>query len=477
MSPNTNRIRWEPLPAGVDVAEAVVERVDRAGGVRALLHRVGVPVVEGAESAREAALALLGVAAEVEHALMVQYIYAALSLSADPAPDGVAYREQVLRVAVQEMGHLATVQNLLLLLGGRDAVHFQRDTLRTHSDKNPIPFVLEPVGEVSLATYVAAEMPAVVPPELAERVAELVELAEHTTGVDVHRVGVIYELLQWMFDPDHPAVIDFTDLVPLPGRATLDDDDLQDLAVVRRHEARRAEWMIFDDDIVLPRAHTRQEARAALAAVAAQGEGLQDLQESHFGEFLKLEEAFRRGEVVVRPMPTSPTLDTGCPTGTPLVHPYARLWAQVFDLHYALLVVTLAQTFGTPRADDEPVDAPDPDSRRSTLAGIALFGMRQVLGALGDLVAELPLRADGSGTAGPPFTLDPAVLAANDDAALTAQQLRLLDLLATRYTAVEAAPDFADHPDHANTLANLRRFDAERLGVIAPSSRTPGGPQ
>ena len=50
-----------------------------------LVERVGVPVVEHAGTAREVALTLLGVAAEVEQALMVQYIYAAVSVS--PTPD------------------------------------------------------------------------------------------------------------------------------------------------------------------------------------------------------------------------------------------------------------------------------------------------------------------------------------------------------------------------------------------------------
>ena len=50
-----------------------------------LVERVGVPVVEHAGTAREVALTLLGVAAEVEQALMVQYIYAAVSVADFPA--------------------------------------------------------------------------------------------------------------------------------------------------------------------------------------------------------------------------------------------------------------------------------------------------------------------------------------------------------------------------------------------------------
>jgi len=460
------RIRWHlPAPTAPEVPGALAETAAlRRPDLRSLLMRVGIPVVEEAKTARELALSLLSVAAEVEQALMVQYLYAATSLSADPAPDGVVYRERLLRIAVQEMGHLATVQNLLLLLGGRDALHFQRDVLREHSDKNPIPFVLAPVSAPSLATYVVAEMPAEVPDELAERVAQLVELAEQEAGDDIHRVGVIYALLEWMFDPDGTdSSIDFAALAPLPDPPVLTDDDLQDLSVVTRYEAQRDEWQVFDDEMILQPVHTRAEARAVLAAIAAQGEGLGNLDSSHFGEFLQIDRIFRDGDLVVRPMATAPTLDLGAHgIATPITHPYTRLWARVFDLQYQLLVVTLLQAFGTPRTDDS-------GGRRRQLAGLALFGMRRVIDTVADLVTELPLRADGSGAAGPPFGLDPAVLASDDDAQLTARQLELLDQLNAHYAAIEAAADFPAHPEHASPLANLRQFDTRRRNIISPA--------
>jgi rubrerythrin len=469
---NHLRVRWHELSptAGESPVAATADASTKRPDIWPLLLRVGIPVVEGAESARDFALALLTVAAEVEHALMVQYIYAAMSVSPDPAPDGVVYRDRLLRVAVQEMGHLATVQNLLLLLGGRDAFHLQRDEMRQCSDKNPIPFVLAPISASSIAIYVAAEMPAEVPPELAERVAQLVELAEHEAGVDIHRVGVIYELLQWMFGPaEGDAPIDFAELAPLPDPPALAEADLQDPMVVDRYEARREEWQVFDDDIILPTIRTRAEARAALIAVSAQGEGLQDLESSHFAAFLQMDRAFRNGDIVVRPMATAPTLGTHAgAAGALITHPYTRLWADVFNLQYQLLVVTLYQAFGTPRSDD------DTDGPRQKLADLAMFGMRRVIGPIAEIVAELPLRADGSGAAGPPFELDPAVLASNEGAQLTAQQIHLLDQLAMRYADVEAEPDFPTHPLHANALANLRNFDTRRRNAISsppPSSR------
>lgn len=464
MRTKNDTIRWHrPRSAPTAMGERRARQLD----IGPLLERVGIPVVEEAETAREVALTLLGVAAEVEQALMVQYIYAGVSVSSDPGPDGLNHRQGLLRIAVQEMGHLATVQNLLLLLGGPDAFHLERDVLRLKSDENPIPFVLEPISASSIATYVVAEMPAEVPPGLADRVDELVELAEQTAGDDLHRVGVIYELLLFMFGAN--TSVDFAALAPLPDPPTLTDDDLQDPATVARYEGHREEWGVDQDDIILPTITTLEQARRALAAIAAQGEGLQDLASSHFGAFMQLDQAFNAGNVTVRPMATAPTVDAAAPApATPITHSYTRLWAQVFNAQYELLVITLYQAFGTPRAEGGDGD------RRGQLASLAIRAMRTVILEVADLIAELPLRADGSGAAGPPFALDPALLESNDDAHLTALQLGLLDQLVLFYGAIEADPAFPDHPDHANALVNLRKFDTRRRNTVAPQP-PPGG--
>ena len=111
------------------------------------------------------------------------------------------------------------------------------------------------------------------------------------------------------------------------------------------------------DDIILPTITTLEQAREALAAVAAQGEGLQDLASSHFGAFMQLDQAFHAGDVAVRPMATAPTVDAAAPTPATLItHPYTRFWAEVFDAQYELLVITLYQAFGTPRAETATTD-------------------------------------------------------------------------------------------------------------------------
>ena len=82
-------------------------------------------IVEG----REELLYLLGEAAEVEHAACCTYLYAAFSLRSEPGegltaaqvPIVAGWKRTINQIAVQEMVHLALVNNLLAALGGRHA--------------------------------------------------------------------------------------------------------------------------------------------------------------------------------------------------------------------------------------------------------------------------------------------------------------------------------------------------------------------
>ena len=79
-------IRWHrPQPRAPHLLSGERETSTGRLDMGSLVERVGVPVVEHAGTAREVALTLLGVAAEVEQALMVQYIYAAVSVADFPA--------------------------------------------------------------------------------------------------------------------------------------------------------------------------------------------------------------------------------------------------------------------------------------------------------------------------------------------------------------------------------------------------------
>jgi hypothetical protein len=104
----------------------------------------------------------LRVAASVEHALMVQYLFAAYSLNPDAeanrAERSIIARWQnlLLSVAKEEMGHLLTVQNVLCLLGA--PVALMRD-YQIPDHHYTTGFKLEPLTLDSVQRYAWAEAP------------------------------------------------------------------------------------------------------------------------------------------------------------------------------------------------------------------------------------------------------------------------------------------------------------------------------
>jgi hypothetical protein len=118
---------------------------------------------------------LLHTAAGIEHALLVQYLYAAYSLadsgfagSQVPADAGTLtgkWRQAITGIAKEEMAHLLTVQNLLRFIGG--PLNLDREDFPFLAFLYPFPFVLEPLTKTSLAKYVAAAVRAAVHPHAA----------------------------------------------------------------------------------------------------------------------------------------------------------------------------------------------------------------------------------------------------------------------------------------------------------------------
>ena len=105
-------------------------------------------------------LRLLNVAAEIEHGLMVQYLYCAFSIK--PRYAGLAgyaapSANDILGIAIQEMQHLGKVNNLLGALGAAPVLI--REDFPYEPDIIPFRFRLEPASRASLAKYVWTESP------------------------------------------------------------------------------------------------------------------------------------------------------------------------------------------------------------------------------------------------------------------------------------------------------------------------------
>ncbi|MGB0128311.1 MAG: ferritin-like domain-containing protein [Rhodocyclaceae bacterium] len=105
-------------------------------------------------------LRLLHEAAEIEHALMIQYLYAAFSVK--PAYAGIVGHggpntNDLMGVAVQEMQHLGKVNQFLVALGA--APTLIRDDFPYEPDIYPFRFNLEPLTRASVAKYTWTEAP------------------------------------------------------------------------------------------------------------------------------------------------------------------------------------------------------------------------------------------------------------------------------------------------------------------------------
>ena len=104
---------------------------------------------------------LLREASEIEHALLVQYLYGAYSLKpAYAAIRGFATASpaHLLGVAIQEMQHLEKVNRMLGDLGA--APNLIRQDFPYEPDIYPFPLNLEPLSRTTLAKYVYTEAPA-----------------------------------------------------------------------------------------------------------------------------------------------------------------------------------------------------------------------------------------------------------------------------------------------------------------------------
>jgi hypothetical protein len=319
------------------------------------LHATGHLVSDQAIPPKEELLTLLRVATEVEHALLVQYLYAAASVSSGPV--GEIIRD----IALQEMGHFITVENLLLAVGGPSVFHIGRDVARNQSGFNPIPFDLEPVSKLSLAEFVLAERPQLIPQGHQAKVLELEQLVAGKLGYEPVRVGALYAKIYWLLQPtDEPfgplsLAVD-PDIGFDPGRH-VSPEDFTPTSMIKDHLADPNEWNSNSGPDI--RIHPVTDALTAVEAVfsiMAQGEGPASSQNSHFDQFLVALKLFESGTVSVRPLPTNPYVGRppfGVTVGVPIQHKYVQLWANLLNVRYTGLLLAIGQAMVTPRSSPD----------------------------------------------------------------------------------------------------------------------------
>lgn len=318
-------------------------------------HDIHLP--ELAATPLEKAVRLLRVASQIEHALMVQYLYAGYSFQPT--------QREITNVAIEEMSHLMTVQNLLRLIGQPPHLYRQDYGPPRNEDERLFPFDLrlEPLSHVSLAKYIVAESPASLPPGVDPGIlAHIVELATGPAHEPINRVGTLYALLGAVFgsqqlllelaatgDPWYVAVNQLAAEAAgfYGGRDSLHLSDSAFQATSTSDQASDQDWdRSVERDIDEFRVHVvanRREALEALRDIGLQGEGpsVVATETAHFRRFYDLFLRFFGPDGMgtnpppgVKSVPAGSriVLDEGGSGDNVISHPTTMRWARLADL-------------------------------------------------------------------------------------------------------------------------------------------------
>jgi len=367
------------------------------------LADVGVPATD--TSPEDELVQLLQDASEIEHGLMLQYLYASYSLKV-PRIAGT-----VRLIAIEEMGHFITVQNLLAACGG--ALYFSRSEWGQKTFFQPFAFRLEPASIGSLAKYAVAEMPdtLLVPPDIKPDLPTIIAEGDAAAGspVETHRVGLLYAKIYWLFRQSDAPLSDPAQ-EPWPGFPVADMAATPDLAGrhvrdsfvtdARSVNASPEQWRGNFNSVIVEAISGRDAALHAIAEIAAQGEGFADATQGHFERFVGAWRLAKSQADLARPMPMNPfyATDRGVnQTGDEITSTDGRQFALLGDRLYELVLLCIAANLLLP-----PGTAPD---IRTKPAQAAIAAMRDCLHDLAGALSSIPLSDQKQGpVCGLPFT-------------------------------------------------------------------------
>ncbi len=339
-------------------------------------------------SPRERLLDLLGVAAELEHGLCLQYLFTAASIKDSLAEGGLTLAEltatrtwkaNLYFVAAQEMLHLVQVANLAAAVGGAVNLHRPNFPQRPGYYPTDLPWGLWPFALDTTALYACYERPTDAPPmpgpwtsdDLAVDARGELDPFGHLPSRFARPRATSHETIAQLYGEieglvDEPAMIVGDPSDQIPGVLV----DLPDLVEVT----------------------DRASANAAIERIVAQGEGAPlDRADSHYGIFVAMHREHRRlaGErpdfAPARDVQANPLsrlhVDNTYPGWRLIEDPAACEVNDLCSALYRLLLDLLADVFaaGTP--------APE----RGTHAQAALRLMTAGVKPLGDLLTTMPM--------------------------------------------------------------------------------------
>jgi Ferritin-like len=398
---------------------------------------------------REALIYMLCQAAELEHGIMCQYLFAAYSLK-QRTDEGLTpqeleavtrWRRTIAHVATEEMLHLALVQNVLSAIGA--APHLSRPNLPAPAHHYPagVNLTLVPFGERALQHFMFLERP------------EGMTLAG-AKGID----APVHEAVPLMTEGDIvPQLQDFATIGHLyrsieQGLAHLADKFGEHHLFVGPPRAQATSTDFRWPELVA--VTDPASAQQALDTIVEQGEGARGHWEAaHFGQFVEILEEYRRMIAAnptfdpVRPVTFAKVRRSERDDSIPLIGD--RVTSQctdLFNVSYEILLQILERYFAHTEETDEQL---------ATLARAAVTLMGGVLRPLGELITTLPVGPEHPGrTAGPSFELfyeDDDLLPHRESAWVLLEE-RLRDASTFCAAVAQSAPEHV-----ASTLATVER--------------------
>lgn len=397
---------------------------------------------------REELIGALHQAAEIEHGLMIQYLFPALSLkkrddeglTAQELASVRSWEGIILGVAVEEMGHLGTVCNLLAAIG--DGPRLARPNFPQAVGYYPFPFDLVPFGDDALYRMLVFELPrgepAPAPPRSVVR-----EFALAAAEIDVGPDPLTYDYVGELYDKirhGFTAIAENDLFIGDPGAQVGDT------------------WSVRLD---LRPVRDRATALAAIDDIIEDGEGAPaDRATSHYGRFLGIRSAyadsgyFEASRPVVQNPRTRATHPDAAGPGTLITHELARPVAELFNGVYATALLVLHQFFAP---------AGETARQRDALKAAAGHLMSTGIRPIAEVLTTLPAYADGGPErAGPPFelydavTLSPFVLA------------RWTILLERLDTCAAAATALGSEVDRLTQVGETFSYIRRNVALVAP---------
>jgi hypothetical protein len=319
-------------------------------------------------------------AVQVEHCLMLQYLYAAFALK-QVESEGLTWQQleavnewkrDLLRIAKDEMGHLGTVLNMLTAIGGAKDLrrpNFPLPAVRWF----PFPFELTPLNEATLERFVRFEQP--------QPAAQPFALPAQPV---YDYVGELYRAISDGFQRVGAA----------NPQLFVGDPGAQD----------SESWATLD---FAPRPITSvPDAVSAVDAIILQGEGTPAGSDpkAHFATFTRILEDFRaRRRADPLFVPSRPAVANPALRHHPEAGPGATLIDErslegrvcsVFSQIYALLLQLLEIYY-----DGSPLS----QTVRGKVQKMTRNLMTGLLRPIGEVITTMPLTGDATKTAGPTF--------------------------------------------------------------------------